>query len=96
MTSPLLAQGIPAPSNLSSGAVVEPLALSPAIGLLATLKPLSSLNIVPLLTLVEKTASVFSRLSSPSMTSPLSAQRILVFSTLLSGVVVESSFPPAT
>ena len=95
MTSPLLAQGIPAPSTLLSVAVIKTLAPSPAIDPQATLKLLSGPNIVPLTTPAKKTASVFLPLSSLSMTSPLVAQVIPAPSTLLSDAVVKPFIPPA-
>ena len=96
ITSPLLAQKIPTPSNLLSNTVVKPLASSLAISLLATLKLLSGPNIVLSHTLAGGTASVLLLLSSLSMTSFFLAQGILATSILLSGVVVEPFIPSIT
>ena len=69
---------------------------SPTIGLLATLKPLSGLNIVPLPMPIKKTISIFLSSSSPLMISSLLVQGISLFSTLLFGVFVKPFIPFAT
>lgn len=96
MTSPLLTQGIPAFSTLSSSTIVELLVSSPAISLPAILKPLPDQNIVFHPTPAKKTSSVFLPLFSLSLTFLLSAQGILALLTLLSIAVIESSIPLAT
>ena len=79
-----------------SSAVVKLLAPSPAIGLPATLKPLSGPNIVSFPTPAKETTSVLLPSSSPLMMSLFLAQGILAPSTFLSGAVVEPFILPAT
>ena len=69
---------------------------SPAIGLPATLKPLSDPNIVLFPTPAKQTASILLPLSSLLMTFPLLVQEIPALSTFSSGAVVEPSFPSTT
>ena len=69
---------------------------SPAISPPATLKCLSSPNVILLLTPAKKTASVFLPLSSPSITSSFLAQGIPALSTFLSNTIFEPFIPPAT
>ena len=64
------------------------LALRPVIGPSITFKPLSGLNIVPLLMLAKQTISVYLPLSSLLMTSFFSAQKIpILFIFLLNAVI---------
>lgn len=93
MTSLLSTQEIPAPSTLSSVAVVELLVPSPAISPLASLKLLSCPNIIPSPRPIKETASLLLPLSSPLIMSPILSQGIPAPCTLLFGAVVRPSFP---